>query len=131
MSIYEFKPEDAWRFARERNIEAKPRGDELQFITCPYCDGGRRGDRRVGFKPPVLTSMPAFLTYGPATIRDPRRPVATELDAAHHREFLCRDATQAVVYGERGERAPVLRHADEGGLAPGQPRRVLQDRSEI
>lgn len=45
MSIYEFKPEDAWRFARERNIEAKPRGDELQFITCPYCDGGRRGDK--------------------------------------------------------------------------------------
>jgi archaellum biogenesis ATPase FlaH len=38
-SIYEFKPEDAERFARERGIPAQKRGDELRFNRCPYCLG--------------------------------------------------------------------------------------------
>lgn len=37
MSIYEFDKEDAYRFARERGISAKRRGNELQFRRCPYC----------------------------------------------------------------------------------------------
>ena len=38
-SIYEFNPEDAERFAKEQNIPARKRGDELQFNRCPYCLG--------------------------------------------------------------------------------------------
>lgn len=37
MSIYNFNPEDAKRFASERGIEWKVRGDELHFKSCPYC----------------------------------------------------------------------------------------------
>lgn len=42
-SIYEFSQEDAYRFARERFIETKTKGDELQFKHCPYCHGGQGG----------------------------------------------------------------------------------------
>ena len=45
MGFYEFKESDAWNFARASGIEAKQRGDELQFLTCPYCRGGRSGDK--------------------------------------------------------------------------------------
>lgn len=38
--MYEFKQEDAYDFARHVAIQAKNRGDELQFQTCPYCRGG-------------------------------------------------------------------------------------------
>lgn len=34
---YEFRQEDAYDFARFTGIEAKPKGDELFFKTCPYC----------------------------------------------------------------------------------------------
>lgn len=34
---YVFKPEDAYDFARSQGIEAKQKGDELFFKTCPYC----------------------------------------------------------------------------------------------
>lgn len=44
MSIYEFDKEDAYRFARERGISAKRRGNELQFRRCPYC-GERTNDK--------------------------------------------------------------------------------------
>ena len=39
MSIYEFNPSDAERFAAEKGIHAVRRGDELQFRYCPYCRG--------------------------------------------------------------------------------------------
>lgn len=45
MGFYEFKESDAWNFVRASGIEAKKRGDELQFLTCPYCRGGRSGDK--------------------------------------------------------------------------------------
>jgi archaellum biogenesis ATPase FlaH len=34
---YEFKPSDAYDFARQVGILCKERGDELFFKTCPYC----------------------------------------------------------------------------------------------
>lgn len=34
---YEFKPSDAYDFARNVGILCKERGDELFFKTCPYC----------------------------------------------------------------------------------------------
>lgn len=37
MSIYNFSPDDARRFAQEQGIKAKQHGDELHFIKCPYC----------------------------------------------------------------------------------------------
>lgn len=39
MSIYKFSPDDARRFAREQNIPARQRGNELHFKSCPYCGG--------------------------------------------------------------------------------------------
>lgn len=41
---YEFKKEDALRFASEQMAETKTRGNELQFKTCPYCGKGGKGD---------------------------------------------------------------------------------------
>lgn len=41
--LYEFTEEDAYNFARHVHIQVKQRGEELQFITCPYCHGGRGG----------------------------------------------------------------------------------------
>ena len=40
MSIYQFKEDDAERFAREYG-PTKTRGDELVFEKCPYCHGGK------------------------------------------------------------------------------------------
>lgn len=45
MEYYEFKKEDAYEFARNSGIQAKQRGDELQFLSCPYCRGGKNGDK--------------------------------------------------------------------------------------
>lgn len=42
-SIYEFSREDAYRFAKDRFIDVKERGNELQFKLCPYCHGGNGG----------------------------------------------------------------------------------------
>lgn len=36
-NFYEFKPDDAYDFARHVGIQANVRGDELIFRTCPYC----------------------------------------------------------------------------------------------
>lgn len=46
MEYYEFKKEDAYEFARVSRIQTKQRGDELQFLSCPYCRGGKNGDKR-------------------------------------------------------------------------------------
>ncbi len=40
--IYNFRPEDAERFAAERGIKYKHRGDELVFKWCPYCQGDNK-----------------------------------------------------------------------------------------
>ena len=40
--IYEFRQEDAERFASERGIKYKRRGDELVFKWCPYCQGDNK-----------------------------------------------------------------------------------------
>mgnify|MGYP003376216057 FL=1 len=45
MSYYEFKESDAWDFSRSSGITAKQKGEELQFLSCPYCRGGRNGDK--------------------------------------------------------------------------------------
>ena len=37
MGIYHFREEDARRFALERGIKTRQRGDELHFEKCPYC----------------------------------------------------------------------------------------------
>ena len=42
--LYEFKPEDAERFAREYG-PVKRRGNEMIFDRCPYCHGGSKPDR--------------------------------------------------------------------------------------
>lgn len=39
MGLYEFKPEDAFNFAHHVHIQAKQRGKELWFLTCPFCHG--------------------------------------------------------------------------------------------
>ena len=39
MYEYEFKEEDARRFASENGYEIKQSGDELIFVKCPYCGG--------------------------------------------------------------------------------------------
>ena len=42
---YQFKVEDAERFARESGIETFRRGTELHFKYCPYCKGGKNHDK--------------------------------------------------------------------------------------
>jgi len=37
MRIYEFNPDDAYRFANEHRIKARKNGNELRFKFCPYC----------------------------------------------------------------------------------------------
>lgn len=44
-SMYEFKREDAFRFANELGAKTRARGNELQFLDCPYCHGASRGDK--------------------------------------------------------------------------------------
>lgn len=44
MSLYEFKPEDAERFAREHG-PTRLRGSEIVFDLCPYCHGGDKRDK--------------------------------------------------------------------------------------
>lgn len=43
MSIYNFDPDDAYRFAREQSVTTRVRGKQLQFQVCPYCQS--RNDR--------------------------------------------------------------------------------------
>ena len=44
MSIYEFKEEDAERFARQYG-PVKYHGNEIGFKLCPYCKGGSKQDK--------------------------------------------------------------------------------------
>ncbi len=39
---YEFKEEDAFRFAKERGIQCRRNGNELTFNRCPYCHGNHK-----------------------------------------------------------------------------------------
>ncbi|MEO2716671.1 hypothetical protein ABHA56_13730, partial [Blautia wexlerae] len=41
----DFKREDVYEFARASGIQNKQRGDELQFLYCPYCNGGKNRDK--------------------------------------------------------------------------------------
>lgn len=43
--IYEFKQEDAFRFANSTGAKTKIKGKELNFQYCPYCNGGKRKDK--------------------------------------------------------------------------------------
>lgn len=36
--MYEFKPDDAWNFARHVHAQAQERNGELFFRACPYCN---------------------------------------------------------------------------------------------
>ena len=37
MGIYQFKPEDAEGFAQSTKIKIRPKGNQLEFMYCPYC----------------------------------------------------------------------------------------------
>lgn len=43
--IYEFKREDAYRFAEHVNGRCREKGTELVFMSCPYCKGGKNRDK--------------------------------------------------------------------------------------
>ena len=43
--IYEFNPDDVYRFAASVGARTKTVGNNLQFKYCPYCNGGRRRDK--------------------------------------------------------------------------------------
>ena len=45
MGYYEFKESDALEFAKASGSQTKQRGDELQFLYCPYCNGGKNKDK--------------------------------------------------------------------------------------
>lgn len=45
MDIYNFKSEDAFRFASEAHARTKITGKELTFTVCPYCGGGANNDK--------------------------------------------------------------------------------------
>lgn len=42
---YEFKRQDAFNFVNRVGAKVKISGNELQFIYCPYCHGGKRKDK--------------------------------------------------------------------------------------
>lgn len=44
-SPYEFKRTDAIDFAHFVGIQAKEKGEELQFVHCPFCKGGKSRDK--------------------------------------------------------------------------------------
>lgn len=45
MGMYEFKTEDAYRFADSINAETKQRGNNLMFKVCPYCKASTGNNR--------------------------------------------------------------------------------------
>ena len=55
MGIYEFKLEDAKRFASEQGIKTMEHGDELQFLKCPYC--GNKTNQKNSFSINVRTGQ--------------------------------------------------------------------------
>ena len=46
MGYYQFKADDARRFARFINYSVSEQGDELRFMVCPFCKADARKDRR-------------------------------------------------------------------------------------
>lgn len=46
MEPYNFKKEDALRFASAMNARTQTSGNELQFELCPYCKGGKNSDKK-------------------------------------------------------------------------------------
>ncbi len=42
--VYQFNPDDAFRFARMKS-KYRQKGNELQFLYCPYCNGGSHHDK--------------------------------------------------------------------------------------
>lgn len=57
MGLYEFKREDAERFARNQYAKTRVRGDEFQFERCPYCGGGESGKDRFTFSISLSTGQ--------------------------------------------------------------------------
>ena len=48
MGFYEFKEEDAFRFANHVHIQAFERGGELWFKECPFCHGkGKSNEKKL------------------------------------------------------------------------------------
>lgn len=45
MGMYEFKQEDAFRFAQSIGAKTKHKGRELEFLYCPLCYGGAKKDK--------------------------------------------------------------------------------------
>lgn len=45
MGIYNFSPDDGFRFAREIGTKSRIKGDELHLYDCPYCHGSNHGDK--------------------------------------------------------------------------------------
>lgn len=46
MGLYEFKEDDAYRFANHVHIQAYERGEELWFRTCPFCHGKGKSNEK-------------------------------------------------------------------------------------
>ena len=46
MGLYEFKEEDAFRFADHVHIQAQRRSDELWFKECPFCHGKGKSNEK-------------------------------------------------------------------------------------
>ena len=44
--MYEFDPQDAYRFAQEQGIQTRQQGNELIFKYCPYCKRTERGNQK-------------------------------------------------------------------------------------
>ncbi len=44
--MYDFKREDAFRFAQEEGLVAFEKGNELWFKTCPFCHGKGKGNEK-------------------------------------------------------------------------------------
>ena len=44
-SIYQFNRDDAVRFAQVSGIKHRQKGNELEFVLCPYCQGGKHHDK--------------------------------------------------------------------------------------
>ena len=55
MGIYKFQPEDAERFARDRGIRTRKRGNEMQLAACPYCGSGKSRKDQYTFSINLLT----------------------------------------------------------------------------
>lgn len=55
MSIYQFKKEDAIRFARENGLRTRVNGSELTFHKCPYC--GNKTDDKNKFSINLVTGQ--------------------------------------------------------------------------